>query len=209
MAQRSSAVVLDEAGARVVWRTWMLVPEWTGPRHHRPLLAGLLGFPWRTATLDARCLNRDPAPPVSGPFVRTVDRHHRRLPEPSCTCGIYAPLQDLGGPPPHVTPRRVTLAVGFARLSGRLVADTGVLRAQRAEVVGPLAILPARQPWWQASQPGPQRVVVGKDRYRVLWKAGLAGVPWDEWHAGIRHEIAARYGVRVVESGMAPARSDR
>ncbi len=190
-----SAVVLDEAGTRIAWRTWQLVPEWSDARTHRPLLTGLAGFPWRVAAMDARCTQRDPAPRSSGVFTRTVDRHHRRVPAPECTCGIYASLDDLtDGRLPWSRSMQV---VGFVALSGRLVADAGMLRAQHGTIVGPLAIVPPSPQWWQRGGT-PQRVVPERHHYRVVRTPGRGGLPYGDWHAGMRHELAARYGVHVT-----------
>ncbi len=196
--REAGPVILEEgptAQGRVVWRTWRLLPGDGRGGDGRPLLTGLSGFPWRGPTVDARCLMRDPAPRAWSPFQATVDRHHRVVPDPACTCGIYASRADLVGPPAYAIRSRDPLVMGFVELSGRLLADGDDYRAQRARVVGPLTVATPRL--WGSRRPW---VTVVDGRYRAQRTAGRTGVPYGEWLRRLRHELAERYTVPVLRA---------
>ena len=126
----------------VVWRTWLIAPERRrSSSTTTPMLTGLMGFPWRGPELDAKCTIQDPNP-AGNPFARpTVDRHHRKIPDPDCTCGLYAGRDDLVGPPMRLVPRGIPIATGFVELSGHVLESEQHWRAGHARIVGPLQIL--------------------------------------------------------------------
>jgi hypothetical protein len=187
----------------VVRRSWKLASGSQGP-----LLTGLLGFPWREAVLQAKCTQAE-----FGSFERfgtgQADRRHRSVPSLDCTCGIYASDE------PHMDwllrrlLRGSVLVTGFVRLSGRILLSGSVYRAEEAQVVGPLTIVPpppgrirgagAR---WGLSQ-RPRRVWQDADRFVFCYSRGRRGVPIGEWYEQMNAALARRYAVEVV--GLLPA----
>jgi hypothetical protein len=187
----------------VVRRGWKLAIDSQGP-----LLTGLFGFPWREEVLQAKCTE-----PEFGSFDRLgnarVDRRHRSVPSLDCTCGIYASDE------PHMDwlmrrlVRGTVMVTGFVRLSGRILVSGSVYRAEEAQVVGPLTIVPpppgrfrnagAR---WGAGQ-RPQRVWQDGDRFVFWYSRGRRGLPIGEWYRQIDEALATRYSVEVV--GLLPA----
>ncbi len=191
----STAVILEEppfGSGRVVWRTWRLVAEEVPGLPARPLLTGLAGFPWRERDIDARCLEREPA--AGGLFGQPRYRHHRVVPHPRCSCGIYATRDGPSDTPGYLRRARDPLVTGFVELSGRIVADGDSYRAQHAAIVGPLAVAHPPRP----TPDRRNRVVVESGRYRVKRRPGRAGVPYPEWLMDTQDGLRARYGVTVV-----------
>jgi len=193
-----------DAGARVVLRTWLIGAERTthGPPH--PVLTGIFGFPWRTASLDAKCTIRDWERGSLGPGTRHVDRHHPVIPAPSCTCGIYASTDLLSTPAEELLPAATPIAVGFVELSGPKVRDGDILRAQSARIVGPLTIAAGRPPLNArlahrlGKDPRPGRVIDDGDRFRVLWHRAAVGTPYPTWVRQSAASLESRYGVPVI-----------
>lgn len=188
----------------VVWRTWLVVPEAHRGSETLPLLTGLFGFPWRTAHLDAKCTIQDRAM-AGGPVgVRTIDRHHRLVPDPDCTCGIYASRATLGDPPPGLVPRGAPVVTGFVELSGHILETEDHHRAQHARIVGPLHLAPGRVPL-SARLPGrvlaPPAIVTERTSYRTRWTRGITGEPYEAWRRRIGRLLAHRYAVPVEPDG--------
>lgn len=186
----------------LVRRSWKLASDAQGP-----LLTGLFGFPWRDGVLQAKCTQ-----PEVGTFDRVgngrVDRRHPSVPSLGCTCGIYAsdePRMDwlmrrfLRG---HV------MVTGFVRLSGRILVSGSVYRAEEAQIVGPLTIVPpspgrfrsAGARWGVGQRPG--RVWQDGDRFVFWYSQGRRGVPIGEWYRQMHDALASRYSVEVV--GLLP-----
>lgn len=194
---------LDRAAGPVVRRSWQLLAEPQGP-----LLAGLFGFPWQEPLLDARCTRTQGAGPADLFGTVRVGRLHRSVPSPDCTCGIYATEEPHTGWLQRRYLRDKVLVSGFVRLSGKLVFDGSVVRAERAEIVGPLTIaLP--QPHWLrrlGARAGisqtVRRIVRDGTRYAVRYSTGTAGMPLGEWHRQMSEQLRRRYGVAVI--GLVP-----
>lgn len=195
-----------EASSRpiVVWRTWLLAPQ-RGPRVSiRPRLTGLYGFPWHDAEVEAKCTLRDRADGYLASGAFTLDRHHRVIPDPFCTCGIYAGHDELATPRPHPV-RGVPFVTGFVELSGRVLASPDGFRAQRARVVGPLTITPGRAPMSAAlalrlgTALKPNRVVAGPSEYRTLWRMSRSH-RLDAWLDQTATQLGDRYHVDVETS---------
>lgn len=162
------------------------------------MLTGLFGFPWRERVLEARCLHRDRAAvSASLPFqALTIDRHHPIVPDPDCSCGIYATVEALET---HISPRftrRLPMAAGFVELSGRVLFDGEVLRAQRATILGPLHLMWSR-PTFSRGRP-PRRVVTLPDRYRFSSRRFGGGEPVQQWASETAAQLSQRYGVEVI-----------
>jgi hypothetical protein len=191
----------------VLWRSWHVVPDTPPGGQPVALLTGIFGFPWREPVIDAKCTEQDRA--VLGvDMAKQVDRHHRVVPDPSCTCGIYAGRDELVRPRIARPPRSRPLVTGFVALAGRVIQERDVYRAQQARIVGPLTLWLGRPPLSAAAvaralgrRPRPQRVVTVRDRFEVVWTASRAGTPVAEWLARTAGELARRYGVDVIAIG--------
>ncbi len=185
----------------VVWRTWLVLPD--GARDGRPMLTGLFGFPWREAHLDAKCMVQEPATQELR-LGATIDRHHRIVPEPWCTCGIYATREQPGLPPRYLIPRRQPLVSGFVQLSGRVLVDRHHYRAQRATIVGPLTLVPPRSSRmasaasWLGVESAFHAVVTEPRRYRFTRAAARRSVPVTQWRELVGAALQRRYGVAVM-----------
>lgn len=189
---------VDFGDSPVVMRSWLLAPDGDDRSGDTPLLTGLYGYPWRSAELEARCTAGSPA---AGQFSLPPRRepHHPVVPEPSCTCGIYAGRDELVTPRVPTTPRGVPVARGFIQLTGRILAGATTLRASRAEIVGPLTISAGRPPWSpRRGVRRPVAVSVEPDRFRVHWSGRRATAPYEAWLARISNALADRYSVAVV-----------
>lgn len=189
---------LEAGESPVVMRSWLLAPDGEDRSGSTPLLTGLYGYPWRNGALEARCTARSPGeaqfslPPRREP-------HHPVVPEPSCSCGIYAGRDELVTPRVPATPRGIPVARGFIRLGGRILAGPTTLRASRAEIVGPLTISAGRPPWTALRGPRrPVAVSVEPGRYRVRWSRRRSTAPYDRWVSGMMEALSNRYGVAVV-----------
>lgn len=169
-----------------------------------PVLTGVYGFPWRGPELDAKCTLRDWDQGTLGIQARQLERHHPVIPDPSCTCGIYALSAEAIDTNRARLPRGRPVVSGFVELSGRLIRRGAQVRARHARVVGPLALSPGRIPLIAhlfhalGSAPRPRRVRAHPFGYRVLWSGKGAGIPFGEWEEQTRVQLEARYGVRVV-----------
>lgn len=190
--------------ARTVWRSWLLVPE-SGPRHTvRPLLTGLYGFPWYSTKVDAKCTQRDRAHGYLASGAFTLDRHHEVIPDPYCTCGIYAGRDELALPRPHPV-RGVPFVTGFVSLEGRVLATPDGYRAQQASIIGPLTITPGRPPPSVAVAHRfgidlvANRVITSAAGYRTLWRR-RAAAGLGMWLGTMADQLADRYGVPVLAS---------
>ncbi len=184
----------------VVWRTWLIVPERRPGGDVVPLLTGLFGFPWRTAELDAKCTIQD-WDRTGAPGRPTVDRHHRLIPDPDCTCGIYASRAALVEPELDLVPRGMPIATGFVELTGHILETDRTHRAQHARIAGPLTVLPGRMPLgtrFMTRAPRPRTVVTDRHGYRTRWVDAAAGRPYPEWRREVGRQLRHRYGV-VVE----------
>lgn len=188
----------------VVWRTWLIAAEPRPSGNPVPLLTGLLGFPWRGPELDAKCTIQDHT--ASSPLAhrRLVDRHHVLIPDPDCTCGIYATRTSLDSPPSGLIPRGRPIATGFVELSGHILQTPEVFRAQHATIVGPLHISAGRLPLLSAlaqhagTHPVPRTVATDRSSYAVRWMPGGPGFPYETWRRDAAHQLTHRYGVPVV-----------
>lgn len=173
----------------------------------RPLLTGLLGFPWPSPHLEAKCLSDDRDAALPSWTSYRLDRHHAVIPDPGCSCGITATAGEPTGPPWYLHPRAVPIVSGFVGLSGRLIARNGRYRAQRATIMGPLLFEPPRPTRWAAlsSGPSPKRVVLEHHRYRIAFTSGRRGVPFEEWIHQTGGALEDRYAVSVVALGARAA----
>lgn len=202
---RQEPVVFDAtpgAGASPIvgWRSWIVSPESISGRT-RPLLTGLLGFPWRSPHLEAKCLldDRDATLPSWTSF--RADRHHAVIPDPGCSCGITAIAGEPSGPPWYLHPRSVPVVSGFVELGGRLIARDGRYRAQRASIIGPLMFERPRRWAPRFTERRPVRVALERHRYRLVLGTGRRGVPLDEWIQQSAADLEDRYEVSVVALG--------
>ena len=130
------------------------------------------------------------------------------MPSVDCTCGIYATDEpDLGWLERRYLRDRI-IVNGFVRLSGKVVVDGPVYRAERGQIVGPLTVsLPPRR--WLRSFGGragvnqtPRRVVRDGERYVVRYSSGRRGLPVGEWCKQVGETLSRRYAVEVV--GLMP-----
>lgn len=171
------------------WRRWRIVPD-THALNPRPLLTGLLGFPWPARTIEARCTALDPVGVGRG----ERGRFHRAVPAAGCTCGIYASLDgfDTSGLPR--SPPGQPVVEGFVQLTGRVLFEPGHVRAERAEIIGPLVLRAGRPHWWVPTGWRPADVEVARDRYRIRW-ASKAG---ERFLDRLASQLADRYRVDVV-----------
>lgn len=184
--------------APLVLRVWALRPEARIGAEPEPLLAGVLGVPWRDATLEARCTIEEPNANAFPTIA--VTRQHPVVPDPACSCGIYGSTDPSRLPAADLVPPGRPVVVGFVELGGRIVRRGTVLRAARARVVGPLVVTPGRPPLLArlARRARPSRVVVERDAYRVVWGRTWTGRPWEEWVAATAHHLYRRYRVEVL-----------
>lgn len=174
----------------VVWRRWRVVPDPLGI----PLLTGLLGFPWRDRVLEARCLAIDPS--LQG--GRYSGRYHRAVPALGCTCGIYAMRGDLDSTALPGPRRGEPVVEGFIRLSGRSIEDPSGVRAERAEVVGPLMVRVGERSLvdrWMSRHAS--RLVSGGDRYRVVRRRGIQ-TDLQDLIRPLADGLSQRYGCAVL-----------
>lgn len=170
MARRTPpALVLDPdvTGAVVGWRAWEVVPDQDG----HPALAGLSGHPWPGPSLAARCVEV---------------AHHQAVPDPHCTCGIYAVTDPSRMPP---LPRRRPHYVAFAVLSGRVVLEPARYRAAQAELLGPGRLVLPRS--WEQHR---TRVSVRHGAYRGMTGPLAWGTPAARWIDDVRRHLRWRYG---------------
>ena len=192
----------DGAGPTVVLRSWLVVADRLPLNRTLPMLTGLYGYPWRTGRLDARCTaaNRFDHEFTLPP---RIERHHSTVPEPSCSCGIYANSDETPEPVRLRSPVGVPVVTGFVELSGRIVTESTTYRAQRASIVGPLTLHPGRPPLRAVllhRSIRPQRVAtVGAD-FQVRWADRPTGAEWVDWAMGTSRSLAARYEVEVLAS---------
>ena len=192
----------DGTGPLVVLRSWLVVAEKLPLNEPRPLLTGLYGYPWRTRRLEARCT-------AAGRFDKAftlpprIERHHSTVPEPSCSCGIYANRDETPEPVRLRSPAGVPVATGFVELSGRIVIESTIYRAQEASIVGPLTLHPGRPPLGAAllhRSIRPQRVTTAGPSFRVRWAGRPTGERWVDWAENTSRSLSARYGVEVLTS---------
>lgn len=172
--------------ARLLWRMWRVIPDARGT----PVLTGLLGFPWKERVLEARCTAIDS---TNG---RYVGRYHRAVPALGCTCGIYAARNELEPQGLPCPPRGEPVVQGFVQLTGRLIEGSDSIRAERAEIVGPLVVRPGRPPWSRRSAE-PSAIQTGRDHYRVRWRSKPSGVTSTVFQ-DLAGELAARYQCAVI-----------
>jgi hypothetical protein len=185
----------------VVRRTWRLVPRRVADGSSEPLLAGLFGYVWEGPVIDARCLQKDPPAAGAYPFVRRdVDRYHPVVPDPDCYCGIYGSAapdprweRPFGG-------RGSPVVNGFIELSGRIIEQDGVYRAQHATVLGPLQIVFPRPRLriWLRLPTEPRRILVGPDGYTVLRRNSRAGWSVADWLEESATKLEQRYRTSVA-----------
>ncbi len=190
-------------GPLVVWRTWLLQPEQISGI---PILTGLYGFRWPGPEMDAKCTLQDPAIGDHRPGRRRIDRHHRVIPDPHCSCGIYAGLDELTRLRSPRPPRRVPFVTGFVALSGRVLVDGEMLRAQHATIIGPLSLALGRPPFWHSLAPVvtaslPARVVAYRGTYRTLWTKRDVGEAGPMWLQSQARALSLRYRVAVEVAG--------
>jgi hypothetical protein len=184
-----------------VWRTWLVAPD---PRRPQlPILTGVMGFPWDGPEVDAKCTIRVRNPEGSVFAGSHIDRHHPRIPDPHCTCGLYAARQDLQQPPGRLIPPGVPIATGFAELSGPMLADATHFRAGHARIVGPLSISGGRAPIADrllrklGSARRPHSVKPMRKEYRVHWSS-RGGSRFEDWRREVARRLRHRYGVEVA-----------
>lgn len=191
------------AGPSTVWRTWLVRPMRLGA-DPKPTLTGVFGFPWREPDLDAKCAIQDLDTWATRPGPVRIDRHHPAIPHAGCTCGIYASTDLLEAPAADLLPSATPVVTGFVELSGRLLAQGTVIRAQHARIVGPLTIGPGKPPLLVrlarkiGRNPQASRIVSEGGRYRVVWGAGRIGIVYDEWLAATASDLSSRYQVPVL-----------
>jgi hypothetical protein len=191
-------------GTIVVWRTWLLRQE---EHPADPILTGLHGFRWPNAEMDAKCIVQDAVSNAANPSRTKIDRHHRVIPDPDCSCGIYAGADELSAARDPLPPRSVPFAAGFVSLTGRILSDGRMLRAQHATIIGPLSLALGRRPRWHRLAPGATnsltpRITTDRNSYRTLWtkrRVGEAATPWLERTA---QALTSRYEC-VVEIAAA------
>ncbi len=197
--------VRTDDGPLVVWRTWLVVPDISrAARTTTPMLTGLMGFPWRGPELDAKCTIQVPNPGPNAFTRPTIDRHHRRIPDPDCTCGLYAGRDDLVGPPMRLVPRGVPIATGFVELSGHILETERHWRAGHARILGPLHLLAGRIPVVDALaqrtglERSPRTVGIEHGTYRVRWSRWSDGIGFAEWRLDTARRLSHRYEVDVA-----------
>lgn len=157
------------------------------------MLTGLLGFPWPDASIEARCMALDPA----GVSSRERGRYHRAVPALGCTCGIYAVTDGFDTTIMPRSPFAEPTVEGFVRLTGRLIVREPEVRAEKAEIAGPLVLRPGRRPWWIPETWEPARLSVERNRYRIRWQRGSAASNLlDDLAAG----LSDRYRTGVIVS---------
>ena len=166
-----------------VWRRWRVVPSRSGA-----LLTGLLGFPWRGPSLEARCTALDPS--------THRGHYHRVTPALGCTCGIYAAADGLDSSVLPRSPWGEPVVEGFVALGGRVIREGHSVRASQALIAGPLIVRPGRR--HPGVRPGsrPARLIDRGDRYRVKWSSKRVGQI--EELAVLVASLRARYRVDVL-----------
>jgi len=189
---------------RVVWRTWVIAPH-RDPKHRATaILTGVFGFPWHGPELQARCTADDTATRIVSGAPRPGGRHHPSVPDPACTCGIYASADLTETPAIGLLPPAQPIATGFVRLGGTTMRSGVVIRAQLAEIIGPITLLPGKPPLTTrildkaGYRPGAPLVVVEGNRFRVSWSRARVGSPFAEWRRWARSELSHRYRVDVI-----------
>lgn len=157
----------------------------------RPLLTGLLGSPWLSTAVEARCHALDPV----GVGARERGRYHRAVPAVGCTCGIYAAREGLDTRALPPARRSEPSVEGFVKLTGRIIVGPNDIRAERAEIIGPLVVRPGRPPWLAPRSWVPARLVEEPGRYRMAWRPspGTADLLDD-----LAAQLADRYEVSVL-----------
>lgn len=177
-----------------MWRRWRVVPD----AGRRPLLTGLLGFPWRESVIEARCAAFDPA----GTSGRFEGRYHRAVPALGCTCGIYGSRTDLDSSNLARPPVGEPFVEGFVELSGRTIEHRSEVRAERASVVGPLVLRAGRPTLVNRISGGrPVSVRMAGDRYRTVWRSSgepVLAVTLEP----LRQGVAERYGCSVITGAV-------
>ncbi|MBT8216643.1 MAG: hypothetical protein KJO17_07340, partial [Acidimicrobiia bacterium] len=138
-----------------------------------------------------------------------VDRRHRWVPSPDCTCGIYAGVESHTDWLMRRLVRGSVMVTGFVRLSGRILVSGAAYRAEAAQIIGPVTIVPpppgrlrAAGARWGVGQ-RPQRVWQDGDRYVFWYSQGRRGLSIGEWYRQMDEAITRRYSVNVV--GLVPA----
>jgi hypothetical protein len=158
--------------------------------------------------MDAKCLLSDKSSGESNLARNKVDRHHRVIPDPDCSCGIYAGADELSAGRDPLPPRRTPFVTGFVALTGRVLHDGSLLRAQHATIVGPLSLALGRRPRWHRLAPNATsgmdaRVTTDRGAYRTVWTSRETGVAAAAWLAGTASAITQRYGSAVEIAGAA------
>ncbi len=182
----------------VALRNWLVAPEHLPRDRTRPVLAGIYGYRWPTADLDARCTARRHHTFGLPPHP---DSYHPALPDPSCSCGIYAVRSEAELPPNFRTPAGVPVVGGFVALSGRVVAGPRTLRGQHATIIGPLTLLPGRPPPIASifRRPAlPHNVVQTGDGFRVRWSTHGEAAGWMTWARSTARLLEDRYRVEIL-----------
>lgn len=187
----------------VVMRLWLLTAHGSA---QRPILTGLYGFRWPESEIDAKCLHMDQALGDYKPGQRKLSRYHPVIPDPHCSCGIYAATDELRLEDMPTPPSNTPYVTGFVALSGQIFVDGNHLRAQHASIVGPLSLSVGRRPRWHRLTAGamdsrPSRVVVDHTRYRTIWSRGRTGMSGALWLSKTSHALSVRYGVGVTPNG--------
>jgi hypothetical protein len=124
------------------------------------------------------------------------------IPDPHCSCGIYAGLDELTRTRDPKPPRRVPFVTGFVALSGRVLVDRELLRAQHATIIGPLALTVGRRPMWHDFVPHTAatrsaRVVTDRSAFRILWTRRDVGETGELWLKRTARALTAHYRAPV------------
>lgn len=197
--ERAFYTAHPRASGPVVRRSWKLQLE-----AGRPLLTGLYGFPWREQSQQAKCTVTAAAGPAELFGTVRLDRQHRSVPSPDCSCGIYATDDPRSGWLQRRYLRDSVLVNGFVQLSGRVMQEGPVYRAEEARIVGPLTIsLPGRR---RLRRLGARmgvgqrimRVMADGDSFLMRYSTGRRGVSVGEWLMQTGAALSRRYGVEVV-----------
>ena len=88
------------------------------------------------------------------------------------------------------------MAAGFVELSGRILFDGEMLRAQRATILGPLHLLWSRPAF--SGRRSFRKVITLPGRYRFSSRRWGGGEPIEKWAAETAAQLAQRYGVEVI-----------
>ncbi len=184
----------------VALRTWLVAPEHLPRGRTQPVLTGIYGYRWRVPDLDARCTARHASHHTFG-LPPHPDSYHPALPDPSCSCGIYAVRSEADLPPSFRTPAGVPVVSGFVALSGRVLTGPRTLRGQHAAIIGPLTLLPGRPPPVASilRRPvRPQSVVERSDGFRVRWSTHTDPGGWMTWAGATARLLEDRYRVEIL-----------